>query len=105
MSLLRATYLGLAIFGAVVPMYHFGLWFLGDNSGQMSVIEAWQVNAAATGLMWDLVIAAIALSIWMLAEIYVRRNWMALIALPATFLIGVSCGLPLYLYFRTRPID
>ena len=34
----------------------------------------------------------------------VRRNWSALVAIPATFLIGVSCGLPLYLFLRTRPV-
>ncbi|HSG36474.1 MAG TPA: DUF2834 domain-containing protein, partial [Paracoccaceae bacterium] len=30
--------------------------------------------------------------------------WIALLAIPATFLIGVSCGLPLFLFLRTRPI-
>ncbi|MEL6700617.1 MAG: DUF2834 domain-containing protein, partial [Pseudomonadota bacterium] len=31
-----------------------------------------------------------------------RKAWLDLIAIPATFCIGVSCGLPLYLYLRTR---
>ena len=29
-----------------------------------------------------------------------RRNWWGLVAIPATFCIGVSCGLPLYLALR-----
>jgi hypothetical protein len=29
-----------------------------------------------------------------------NRHWLGLIAIPATFGIGVSCGLPLYLFLR-----
>ena len=68
------------------------------------MIEAWNVNAATTGLVWDLTVAAVALTVWICAEVWVRQNWLALIAIPATFGIGVSCGLPLYLFLRTRPV-
>jgi hypothetical protein len=34
----------------------------------------------------------------------VRRNWVALICIPATYMIGVSCALPLYLFLRSRPV-
>jgi hypothetical protein len=68
------------------------------------MIDAWYVNAATSGLVWDLTIAAITLTIWVLAEVTVRRNWIALLAIPATFCIGVSCGLPLYLFLRAKPI-
>jgi len=49
-------------------------------------------------------IAGIALTVWVVAETTVRRNWLALIVLPVTLGIGISCGLPLYLYLRTRPV-
>jgi hypothetical protein len=39
-----------------------------------------------------------------LAETLVRKNWEALLAIPATFMIGVSCGLPLYLFLRSRSV-
>lgn len=97
-------YLALALWGAVHPMYYFLRWF-GDNGFDLwGMVDAWQANAATSGIMWDLVIAAIALSVWILAEVAVRRNWGALIAIPATFLIGVSCGLPLYLFLRAAPV-
>ena len=54
--------------------------------------------------MWDATIAGVALTIWILSEVRVRRNWEALAAIPATILIGVGCGLPLYLFLRTRPL-
>ena len=55
-------------------------------------------------LIWEGDIAALTLTLWVLAETWVRRNWLALVAIPATFCIGVSCGLPLYLFLRTRPV-
>ncbi len=104
MSLLRMIYLALALWGAVHPMGYFIAWF-GQNGFDIgAMIEAWHVNAATSGLVWDLTIAAIALTVWIVAEVAVRRNLLALIAIPATFLIGVSCGLPLYLFLRTRPV-
>jgi len=46
----------------------------------------------------------VTLTVWIIAEVSVRRNWRALIAIPATFCIGVSCGLPLYLFLRSAPV-
>lgn len=104
MSPLRLIYLGLAIWGAIHPMYYFLGYMRETGTGLSGLIDAWYVNASTTGLTWDLTIAAIALTVWIVAEVSVRRNWLALIAIPATFGIGVSCGLPLYLFLRTRPI-
>ena len=104
MSPLRMIYLGLAIWGSAHPMVHLIPWLQANGLDFHGLIDAWMTNAASTGLFWDLVIAAIALTVFIIAEVSVRRNWIVLIAIPATFLIGVSCGLPLYLFLRTRPI-
>lgn len=102
--MLRWLWLALAIWGAVHPMYYFAS-FLAANGWDLRVmIDAWFVNDSTRGLTWDLIITAIVLTIWVLAEVSVRRNWQALLAIPATFCIGVSCGLPLYLYFRSKPV-
>ena len=104
MSPLRMIYLALAIWGAIHPMYYFIQWFQANGYDIMAMVDAWHTNAASSGLVWDLTIAAIALTIWIIAEVATRRNFLALIAIPATFGIGVSCGLPLYLFLRTRPV-
>lgn len=104
MSVLRMIYLALAIWGAIHPMYWFVTYMMETGTGLSGLIDAWYVNASTTGLTWDLIIAAIALTVWIIAEVAVRRNWLGLIAIPATFCIGVSCGLPLYLFLRTRPV-
>ena len=104
MTALRYGYLGLAIWGAIHPMYYFVTYMRERGTGLGGLIDAWYVNASTTGLTWDLTIAALTLTLWVLAETFVRRNWLALVAIPATFCIGVSCGLPLYLFLRSRPL-
>lgn len=102
--MLRVLWLLLAVWGAVHPMYWF-VSFLAANGWDLGLmIDAWFVNASTTALTWDLTISAVVLTVWVLAEVSVRRNWEALLAIPATFLIGVSCGFPLYLWFRSRPV-
>ena len=102
--MIRWVYLGLAVWGAIHPMYYFISWFRDNGASLSKMVDGWHVNAATSGLVWDLTIAAIALSVFIVSEVAVRRNWIALIAIPVTFGIGVSCGLPLYLYLRSRPV-
>ena len=101
---MRNVFLILAIWGAVHPMFYFLSWFAENSWSIMAMVDAWHVNKATSGLVWDLTIAAVALTIWAISEAYKSKNWLSLIAIPATFCIGVSCGLPLYLYLRTRVV-
>lgn len=48
-------------------------------------------------------VAATALGVWCVAETMVRRNWAALIAVPA-LMLGVGCALPLYLFMRSARV-
>ena len=98
---MRWAFLALAAWGAVHPMYWF-MTYLGQGNSFRQMIDAWYVNASTTGLVWDLTIAAISLTVWVLWEVAQTRDWLRLIAIPATFLIGVSCGLPLYVFLRLR---
>lgn len=103
MTATRLIFLALAIWGAIHPMYYFISWFNENGYTLMGMVDAWHVNAAASGLVWDLTIAAVALTVWILVETFSGRRWIGLIAIPATFCIGVSCGLPLYLFLRSAP--
>lgn len=102
MTPLRLILLAFAIWGAVHPMYWFVTHMRTEGGGLGGLIDAWYVNASTTGLVWDLTIAAVALTVWVLWEAIERRDWLSLVAIPATFCIGVSCGLPLYLFLRLR---
>lgn len=103
MTPMRMVFLALAIWGAIHPMYYFISYMQETGTGLSGLIDAWYVNASTHGLVWDLTIAAIALTIWCLVESIQARRWIGLIAIPATFCIGVSCGLPLYLFLRSKP--
>ena len=100
---IRYVYLALAVIGAVLPMSYFVVWFQEFGWSLSGIIRAWNVNDATTGMVYDLTVSAIALTIWVVAETVQNRNWSGLLAIPATFMIGVSCGFPLYLYLRRRP--
>ncbi len=102
MNGLRYLWLGLAIWGTIHPMYYFIGWFRENTWSIMAMVDAWHVSPATSGLVWDLTIAAVTLTLWVLIETVRTRNWLGLLAIPATFGIGVSCGLPLYLFLR-RP--
>ena len=104
MSPLRITYLVLTIIGSILPMYYLVGWFNENTWSLAAMVDAWHVNKATSGLVYDLTIAAIALTVFVIAEATVRRDWLSLIAIPATFFIGVSCGLPLYLLLRSRQL-
>ena len=97
---MRWFFAALAIWGAIHPMYYFVTWFQTNGWNLMAMVDAWHVNAASSGLVWDLTIAAIALTIWVIYETLQTRQWARLITIPATFCIGVSCGLPLYIFIR-----
>lgn len=104
MSRLRITYLVLAVLGAALPMWQWLPWLAEPGHDLRGLMSAWVANPAVAGLAWDVSIAGIAFGIWVVAETVVRRNWLALIAIPATLGIGLGCGLPLYLFLRTRPV-
>ncbi|WP_338549814.1 DUF2834 domain-containing protein [Roseovarius phycicola] len=102
---MRYLFLALAIWGAIHPMAYFLQWFNENGYDIMAMVDAWHVNAATSGLVWDLTIAAVALTFWVIWESGKRRDWLGFLAIPATFCIGVSCGLPLYLFLRMRQGD
>ncbi|MEM6618876.1 MAG: DUF2834 domain-containing protein [Pseudomonadota bacterium] len=105
MSPLRIAYLILTVAGIILPMRYFIPWLQENNWDLMAMVDAWHVNAASSGLVWDLTVAAAALVVWMLAEVIQRRDyWVLAVCIPATFCIGVSCGLPLFLFLRSRPV-
>ena len=104
MSALRILYLLLATWGAVHPMALMLGWMRDTGGGAVALMEAFMANGAVARLSWDLMIAGVALTLWILAEVYVRRNWTALVAIPATAFLGLGCGLPLYLFLRTRAV-
>jgi uncharacterized membrane protein len=80
---LRLVWLALALFGAALAL--------------LTGSALWAGLAPADA------VAQVALALWCLIETMVRRNWLALLTLPALAL-GLGCALPLYLFIRSRRI-
>jgi hypothetical protein len=95
---MRWVFAALAVWGTIHPMYYFIQWFQQNTWDIMAMVDAWHANAASSGLVWDLTVGAIALTVWVIYETIQTRQFIRLLAIPATFCIGVSCGLPLYIF-------
>ncbi|PWJ18133.1 DUF2834 domain-containing protein [Jannaschia seohaensis] len=100
MTPFRIVMIVLCVLGVVLPFRYFLPWLSANDWDLGAMLDAWHVNDAASGLVWDLTVAAVTLTIWIVWETVRTRNWLGLLAIPATYMIGVSLGLPLYLLLR-----
>ncbi|MGR3781356.1 MAG: DUF2834 domain-containing protein [Albimonas sp.] len=102
MGRLGFLWLLLAAVGAVFPMLHFKAWADENGWSWSGLVEAWTVNDATTGMLWDLGLVGVTLTVAILAHLFARRDWASLVCLPVTWGVGVAAGLPLFLWFLTR---
>ncbi len=101
---MKLLYLLLAIVGAVVPLSEFVPWLSEHGlDAKEFVLELFSTRIGAFfGL--DVIVSAVVLLVFIGFEGR-RRNVGHLWApAAATCLIGVSCGLPLFLYLRERQL-
>jgi len=96
----KTLYLALTIIGIIMPYLYFVPWFL-DNPGDIiGFLTLATANPVATMLTWDIVISALALTVFALTHLTQLGVGKIVMVIAGTFFIGVSCGLPLLLYFR-----
>lgn len=94
----KNIYLGLAVLGFVIPYIQLVSFIIEYGLDvRLMLIEIISSKIAAFGWL-DVVITAIVIAVWVIEEKEIVSNWW--ISLIATFLIGPSCGLPLFLYMR-----
>ncbi len=103
MTPLRMLWLAMAILGAIIPWIYFWSWLAANDWNLGLMLDVWNETDAGTGLVYDLTWSWLVIVIWVLAESVPRRDWLSLVCIPAGFMIGVSCALPLYLFLRSRP--
>ncbi|MDR0549194.1 MAG: DUF2834 domain-containing protein [Deltaproteobacteria bacterium] len=98
-------YLGLAFLGAVAPYSFLGQFFVasGLNFGEIRA-QMW-VNPVSSYFGLNALISSLVTLLFIWSE--GRRQKMKGLWLPllATLLVGVSCGLPLFLYLRRVFMD
>src|SRR5213075_871671 len=102
---LRHLYLVLAILGLILPYAQFVPWLLANGPNGVLLVREMFTNRIAAFFVFDVVISAVVLIVFVLKEgerVKVRHIWLPIVA---TFLVGVSLGLPLFLYLRQRQLD
>jgi hypothetical protein len=101
---MRWLYLALAVIGAAVPYSQFVPWWLEHGLNfPLMLTELFSTRMGAFfGL--DVLIAAIALLAFIRREATRLKLPATWLPIAATCLIGVSCGLPLFLYLRERKL-
>jgi menaquinone-9 beta-reductase len=97
--------LALAVIGFVVPNLFVGLFLAREGLDLGGYFSLWTASLPSTQLLFDLGIAAVAFFAWAAVEgprAQVKRWW---VCIPASLLVGLCFGLPLFLWMRERAID
>jgi hypothetical protein len=102
---LRHVYLLLCVVGAALPYWKFVPWII-EHGFKLSLLFA-ELFATRIGAFFglDVIVSAVVLFVFIVTE--GRRMALSLLWLPivATCLVGVSLGLPLFLFLRQRKLD
>ena len=101
---MRQLYLLLALIGAVLPYSQFLPW-LAEHGPNIRLLftELFSMRAGAFfGL--DVLVSAVVLIAFIRREGARRKMQILWLPIAATCLVGVSCGLPLFLYLRERQL-
>jgi hypothetical protein len=95
----------LAVIGAIVPLTAFVPWVAEHGLDSPLFLADLFANRVSTFFGLDVIVSAVVLGLFVVTE--GQRTRASLLALPllATFLVGVSCGLPLFLALRQQAID
>ena len=102
---LRHLYLFLCVLGVVLPYASFVPWLAQHGLDLGSFLRELLLTRIGAFFALDVVVSAIVLFAFIFTErraLGIRHVWIPVIA---TFLVGVSLGLPLFLYMRQRHLD
>jgi predicted exporter len=100
----KYLYLALFVIGAVVPYLSFVPWLMDHGFDISRMVEELFANRISAFFGLDVVISALALFVFVSFEgrrAGVKHTWAPVVA---TLTIGVSAGLPLFLFLRESAI-
>lgn len=102
---LRHAYLALCLLGLALPYWKLVPWLLDHGLNLTFLFQELFATRIGAFFGLDVVVSALALFVFIFAE--GRRLSLSLLWLPVltTLIVGVSLGLPLFLYLRQRQLD
>jgi hypothetical protein len=95
---MRNLYLVLALLGAALPLSQFLPWVAEHGLNFPLFFHELFINRISSFFAMDVIVSAVVLITWILHS-KTRHGW---VAIAGTLLIGVSLGLPLHLYLRSK---
>jgi len=101
---MRWLYLSLAILGALLPYSQFVPWVAAHGLDLPLMIRELFSTRIGAFFGIDVLVSAVVLLAFIGREGATRKMRRLWLPIGATCLIGVSCGLPLFLYMRERDI-
>jgi len=99
---MRWLYLLLAVIGAVLPYSQFIPWLAAHGLNLRLLFEELFSGRVSAFFGLDVIVSALVLLIFIFQEGTARKMRTLWLPVAATCLMGVSCGLPLFLYLRER---
>jgi len=101
----KTIYLILCFLGVLVPYWQFVPWVLQHGLNLSLFARELFANRIGAFFGMDVVVSAVVLLVFTRIEsarVGIRRRWLVLIAVLS---VGVSLGLPLFLYLREGEIE
>lgn len=101
----KTIYLALCLIGLLLPYSQFVPWVLQHGLNFRLFAAELFANRIGAFFGMDVVVSAVALLVFTRVEsarVNIRHRWLVLVALLT---VGVSLGLPLFLYLRERQME
>jgi hypothetical protein len=97
-----SIYLALSIVGAILPWLFVANYLLAPDASMTSFIASVFANSVSTAVAMALIFSALVFFVFAFREgkrVGMQHIWAII---PATLLVGLSFGLPLFLYRRAK---
>jgi hypothetical protein len=101
----KLFYLVLCLAGVLIPYWQFVPWVSQHGLNLALVVRELFANRIGAFFGMDVVVSAVTLLVFTRIEsrrVGIRRRWLVIVAV---FTVGVSLGLPLFLYLREQQLD
>lgn len=101
----KHIYLLFCILGAVIPYWQFIYWLMENGFNVSLFVHSLFANRLSTFFVLDVLISAVVLLRFISAEgsrLHLKHRWVVFLSVV---LVGVSLGLPLFLYLRERQLE
>lgn len=101
----KNVYLGLCVLGVALPYWQFLPWLAENGLNPGLFFRELMVNRISAFFGMDVVVSAAVLIVFVLVEgkrLGVGLRWLPI---AGVFAVGVSFGLPVFLYLRERALE